>query len=227
MTCGIYKILNMKDGKVYVGKSKNIEMRWNQHKSKLKKGLNRPNNHLQSSWNKYGEENFQFEIIEECKMEELKEKEEFWINKLESWSKNKGYNVKRISDGIEFHSEESKRKMSESRRGENHHNFGKHLSKKTRDRISKSNKGKSPSERTREKMREKRAKQILSEEAKKKISESLRGDRCYNSKLTWEQVREIRRKYIPREYTIKMLSREYNVAEVTIQRIVKNETWRE
>lgn len=47
----------------------------------------------------------------------------------------------------------------------------------------------------------------------------------HKRKLTPEQVKEIRNKYIPRKYTQKMLSEEYDIDQGTISRIIKNKTY--
>ena len=62
-TAGIYKISCSANSKFYIGSSINIETRFKQHKSKLKKNCH-SNKHLQSAWNKYGEVSFTFEILE-------------------------------------------------------------------------------------------------------------------------------------------------------------------
>ena len=49
------------------------------------------NIHLQNAWNKYGEENFEFSIIEECHMDQLDQREIYWISKLNSYED--GYNL--------------------------------------------------------------------------------------------------------------------------------------
>lgn len=68
MSCGIYKITNQINGKIYIGQSCNIEQRWNQHIATAKN-----DNHyghcrtlLYPAMRKYGIENFTMEIIEEC-----------------------------------------------------------------------------------------------------------------------------------------------------------------
>ena len=58
---------------MYVGQSINIERRWKIHKYKLNY-LKHPNKYLQSEWDKYGKENFIFEIIEECDSKLLEKK---------------------------------------------------------------------------------------------------------------------------------------------------------
>lgn len=61
---GIYKIVNTKNGKMYIGSSKNIKRRWGIHKSSLKN--NRHHSvYLQRAWHKYGKENFVYEVIKE------------------------------------------------------------------------------------------------------------------------------------------------------------------
>ena len=62
MGCGIYKITNNINNKFYIGSSKNITKRFKEHKWRLKNNKH-PNNKLQNSWNKYGEENFKFEVF--------------------------------------------------------------------------------------------------------------------------------------------------------------------
>lgn len=76
---GIYKIQNLKNGKVYIGQSNNIKYRIRQHKSHLRHNTHY-NLFLQKSWNKYGEENFEFSIVEECELSQLNDRETYWCN---------------------------------------------------------------------------------------------------------------------------------------------------
>ena len=71
---GIYIILNIINNKCYIGSSINIKGRKEQHIRDLKKGKH-CNDHLQKSWNKYGQESFVF-----SKLEEVKEKEKRLIS---------------------------------------------------------------------------------------------------------------------------------------------------
>ena len=63
--------------------SKNIPIRWNHHINESKNTKSKEyEKTLYRAFRKYGIENFSFEILEYCKEEELKEKEIYWINKL-------------------------------------------------------------------------------------------------------------------------------------------------
>lgn len=76
---GIYRIRNLISGKCYYGSSKEIEKRWKRHKNELSK--NKHNNTLlQRAWNKYGCENFIFDLVEECEEELLLEVEQKYID---------------------------------------------------------------------------------------------------------------------------------------------------
>lgn len=89
---GIYKITNLKNSKIYIGQSSNIMKRWYQHiinsKSKNKQ-YERP---LYQAIRKYGIDNFNFEIIEVCNLEELINREQYWISYYDCKWPN-GYNI--------------------------------------------------------------------------------------------------------------------------------------
>lgn len=80
---GIYKIINLKTGKVYIGQTKeNFKRRFWFHRWKLRQGSH-DNNYLQKSWNKYGEENFAFDIVEilnHTNINDINQKEIYWIS---------------------------------------------------------------------------------------------------------------------------------------------------
>ena len=91
--CGIYKITNLKNNKGYIGQSTDIKTRWINHKRELRNNIHR-NPHLQNAFNKYGEEAFEFRILEETFEENLDDAEEYWINYFDSTNPEKGYNLK-------------------------------------------------------------------------------------------------------------------------------------
>lgn len=81
---GIYKITNKLDGKVYIGQASNLEVRLAEHKQKRSQTID---NYI----NVLGVENFDFEILEECNLEELDQKEKDYIKLYDS--QKTGYNV--------------------------------------------------------------------------------------------------------------------------------------
>lgn len=88
---GIYKIKNKINNKVYIGQSVNIRQRWRNHRTIGKR--KNPQLLLYRAMQKYGIENFDFEIVEECLKEDLDEKEIYWINFYDSTNKELGYNL--------------------------------------------------------------------------------------------------------------------------------------
>lgn len=81
MNSCIYKITNRINGKVYIGSTKNVKQRWAKHKALLRHN-HHPNFHIQAAWNKYGEDSFVFEIVEECVPDELLSREQFFIDTI-------------------------------------------------------------------------------------------------------------------------------------------------
>ena len=112
---GIYAIVNKINNKRYIGSSKNIKHRWKQNHIPSLKFQNHHNRHLQSSWDKYGENNFYFEILEECPKNILLEREGYWIEKYRSWEREYGYNLTRIVDSKQVYSDESKSKIKNTK----------------------------------------------------------------------------------------------------------------
>lgn len=96
---GIYKIINVKNNKIYIGKSIDIQRRWKEHVRHSKDEFLRKKSPIHKAINKYGASSFKFEILEECKEEELNEREMFYINLYNSRDKKKGYNITEGGDG--------------------------------------------------------------------------------------------------------------------------------
>ena len=114
--CGIYKIENLVNGKVYIGQSVDIYKRWTEHKDCItsKKGY-KP---LYRAFRKYGVDNFNFEIIEKCSKEELNEKEIYYIEQYRAyihWEDSNGYNLTLGGEGSRGRivTEEESKLMSE------------------------------------------------------------------------------------------------------------------
>jgi len=115
---GIYQILNLLDGKVYVGKASLFRTRWGTHRTALRRGVH-CNPALQSAWSKYGEQSFRFEVLEEVSDPTLlSQREGFYCNLLNVFDRRFGYNLEPIDPfGVSSMSNETKRKMSVAKLG--------------------------------------------------------------------------------------------------------------
>ena len=103
----IYKITNQINNKIYIGKTvKSIERRFWEHKNNAHKNVNLP---LYKAINKYGEDNFNIEIVETVENNNcLNEREIYWINYFNSYiDKGHGYNCTHGGDGGNTNSEKT------------------------------------------------------------------------------------------------------------------------
>lgn len=115
---GIYAIKNKTNNKIYIGSSKSVYYRWKQqHKPELIKNKHY-NKYLQNAWNKYGEMEFEFKVIEECKESMLDEREGHWIEFYKSWDRKYGYNLRRFINGRTVLHEETIEKMRQNKKQE-------------------------------------------------------------------------------------------------------------
>lgn len=129
---GIYKIINKVNGKCYFGSSKNIIRRWAIHKYYLKKNTH-SNTNLQYSWNKYGEQSFNFEICEECNENKLLTIEQTYLDKAKL-NPIKYYNINYKANGCEY-SKETIEKLSKRNTGIGNPFYGKHHTEETKKKI--------------------------------------------------------------------------------------------
>ena len=93
----IYCITNKINGKQYVGKTNfSLDKRWREHchDAKTRRCEKRP---LYSAINKYGEENFEISLLEECSAEDSAKREEYWIKELNTYG-HTGYNATKGGD---------------------------------------------------------------------------------------------------------------------------------
>lgn len=91
MQMGIYKIENLINHKLYIGQTTNFHKRWLGHKSSFNQG--KVHNLLYDDMRKYGIENFEFTIIEQCSGDMLLERERYWIEYFNTYNSSYGYNM--------------------------------------------------------------------------------------------------------------------------------------
>lgn len=232
---GIYKILNKANGMFYIGSSNNIIYRWRGHKSELR-GNYHANAHLQNAWNKYGEEAFEFIIIEQVNdLNKILETEDIWLNKTSCYDKNIGYNISGKA-GRPNHSRETIEKIRNSK-------IGYKLSKQHKEKISKSLIGNKrtlgrklteehkrkigevsrkiiQTEQKREKLRLANLGKKASAETREKLSISHLGNTSRPRRYTPEQI-EILRQEKEAGISVKELSKKYNIEYSTIYYLIK------
>ena len=177
--CGIYAIKNTVNNKLYIGQAVDVYKRWNEHLRALR-GEYHCNNHLQRSWNKYNENNFEFNIIEECSETELNDREIYWIAEYDSY--NNGYNQTKGGEGMRGlkHSDETKQQLSVYAKErfveiENHPMYKRQHSNESRAKMSVAQKKRFEDPVQREIARKSHLGIPCSEDAKKKHSQKASG----------------------------------------------------
>lgn len=148
---GIYCIENKINHKKYIGQSINIHDRWNHHINQLNRNVHF-NESLQREWSEYGGENFLFSIIELCDVSNLDALEKHYITLYNTTNDHEGYNLmtggksgfsfsKEIKEKIgnsrrgKLHSEETKRKFSETRVGSLNSFYGRHHTEESKQKM--------------------------------------------------------------------------------------------
>jgi len=112
---GVYQITNEETGMFYIGSSINIQSRLTEHFCRLRNN-GHSNSHLQNAYNKYGECSFSAIVLEEISMENLRDREQFWLDKTEAFHRDIGYNISPSVSNQEV-SEETRQKIGKQSSG--------------------------------------------------------------------------------------------------------------
>lgn len=113
---GIYQILCVPTGKIYIGSARDLLSRWWKHRSDLELGKHQ-NRHLQRAWEKYGPDAFVHSVIELVFEPCLIEREQYWLDRLRPFQ-DRGFNICVIAGsslGVK-RSDEYKARLAESAR---------------------------------------------------------------------------------------------------------------
>ena len=169
---GIYKITSPSN-KVYIGQSIDVENRLKRYKYFVSKKQTR----LYYSILKYGYDNHTYEVVEECKVEELNERERYWQDFYDCLNNGLNCRLTTTKDISGYVSEETKEKIRQA-------NTGRKMKPEDLLKMSESHKGLKQSEETIQKRVEKLKGQKRSEEIKQKYKEinSGKGNPAYGKK---------------------------------------------
>ena len=150
----IYLITNNINGKLYVGQAVNFSKRQSRHRRSVNvdSSSKRP---LVSAFKKYGFENFTFSILESPAIQDLTEREQFWMDKLNVCNRAVGYNAAPAAGSP----------------------YGFKHSQETRNKVSKAGIGRVLSDETKKRMSIARMGIVVSEETRRKISAAKKGTR--------------------------------------------------
>lgn len=183
--CGIYAI--QKGDRSYIGSSVDITLRWRKHRSDLRGGRHH-NRHLQNAWNLYGENSFEFVVLEECDADVLIKREQHYLDAhLDKYNRSPTAGSQlgivrssetraKISSALMGHevSPETREKLRSASRG-NTNRAGQVVSLETRAKMSESRRRRETSAETRAKMSASLKGRKLSDETKQRISAAAKG----------------------------------------------------
>lgn len=221
---GIYKITNKINGKIYIGQSNNCERRFQEHCAPSRAENSRIPVDL--AIKKYGKENFSFEVVEQCNLELLNSREEYWIKYFNSIKD--GYNCNAGGNQASIGSNNGRAKLTEEdiiviRKAYAEHKKQKEVYEQFKDKVSFSAfqtawQGKSWSHIMSE---------VFTEENKNYyIYQNSIGSKGFSSKLTDDEVIEIRHRYI--NETAEQIYQDYKdrIKYQTLQQILWGRTYK-
>jgi group I intron endonuclease len=116
---GVYIIICVPATKGYVGSASNISKRWYMHRRQLADGIH-PNKYLQAAYNKYGADQFEWQVLENT--EDRIAREQYWMDLLNTADRRYGYNHCTVAGSTSGHTGkpatlETRTKQSESNKG--------------------------------------------------------------------------------------------------------------
>lgn len=218
-----YKITNLINNKVYIGKTNNAMVRWRSHRS-CATNISDPKYSypISNAIRKYGIDNFKFEILYSCNLEQEAFDHEIYFISLYRSNRNIhgklfGYNLTNGGEGVSGWKPtiETRNKMSASHKGILH-------TEESRIKIGLAHKGTHHTEVSCEKIRQFNIGKKFSKETLIKIS----GENSGSAKLTWEIVNKIREDHKDSQFTQKQLAEKYEVSQQNIYKIISNRSWK-
>lgn len=243
---GVYCILNNVNKKIYIGSSIHIKRRISEHKRALLNNRHE-NSHLQRAWNKYGENNFEFEVLEKYdgnNINELRLLEQYWMDWYKSYERSRGYNISKYAEGSGGYivSEETKQKISRALKGKPQSKevrmqrslnsvgklnsfYGKRHTDVSKERMRKAKLGSKATEKQLLALMKSRGSLYYTENSYQKLKEANSGENSATAKLTENDVIEIL-KLLKNGANYSEISQQFNISMAQICRIKKRERWK-
>lgn len=183
----IYILKNTINDKVYIGQT------WQSLSKRFGNGYYGCT-HIRNAIKKYGKYVFYYEVLTTCETQEAADYwESYFISKYGSTNPEIGYNLNSGGNSGGLLSEETKHKLSESKKGkytgEESHWFGKHHTEETKQKISKANKGKPGWSKGKSGPNAGKTMKKCSEETKRKISEANKGGNTFGGRTHTEETK--------------------------------------
>jgi group I intron endonuclease len=186
---GVYLIRCLANGRIYVGSSARLALRWSEHRKTLRNGTHR-NSLLRNAWRKYGEDAFSFEVLDYAPAAALVALEQRYIDRLRACDRSIGMNLAPTAGttlGVK-HSDETRAKVRASHKGMSGRKHSAETLRKmseaaarrartpeARAAMSRWSKGRTLSAETRAKLSAGRKGRALSAEHRARIGEGLKG----------------------------------------------------
>ena len=120
---GVYKITNTVTGDFYIGSSKDVKRRWRAHK-KPSVWNDNPNNQMYIDMQKYGLDNFDFQILAEVEEGKLKETEQKFIELLKPTYNSiraNGFDFERYKETKKEYQKEYQKEYNKTEKGKKYH----------------------------------------------------------------------------------------------------------
>ena len=190
---GIYKITEINDPtQFYIGKSNDIQRRFSEHKIKTYEQSRIP---FDGYIKEKGKDAFTYEVLEECKLEELNEREKYWVDKLNAKSSGNKFDggLRDVVGSHNPHAKLTEEDVIEIRKAYNNHRKQKEVYENYKDKITFQSfqnlwQGKSWAHIMPE---------VFTEENKQYYkTEQSKGGNSASSKFTDEKVVELRKRYV-------------------------------
>ena len=216
---GVYMICHVTSGKVYVGSASWCLLgRWDRHRQCLN-GNRHHSIHLQRAWNRDGGSAFRFVVLEFCDPARCLCREQFWIDKKESYLCENGYNRCPVAGNTTGRpvSKQTRSKISETL-------TGRKLPDDVKRKIRLAGIGRVHSDETKRKIGLGHIGYVFSDESKRKMALTKRANK---SPFSREDVIWLRENCIPgdRDFGQFAMSKRFGVSRTAVQNVLSRVTW--